>query len=533
LVWTQGTARFYSRRGDRLTCVARAQDTDWLGTRLGVKRVDRTRGTVRHYTQADGLPGDRVLSIGLDGGDVWCAVAGDALSEGALYVCRLPKGRDVWQAERVLSWPYRWLRDAAFAVSERSVAVVARASDPALPPLVLVGEKRGVARWRVLYRPAAYRDPSDLYRENPLLYAEAGDRFWVGTNQGLVRCDARTGETRTFLPGRAVRAGVPGGGGVGKPTALWLLLSGEGATAAKDSVARFDPTSGAVIETFPLPDRRDVVGEPLFDPPRFGRLVWADAALWLLNDMATFPFGNNENVYRLDTATKRWRRYEASRPDDVGLLPDAVLVAQLPVWDAFPVPPNGPLGGALARRFPAWFCPAESLPDGVTKPGGVNTSMVQYGDARLGSRGPGPEHTLRTSRVHVPAGRPATASQITGREVLPFPGLRVPRKPAMQAVAAMSDGTLVAVERGRLWRRPPGAMTWEGGVSLPLPVEVADSAGVSLIPDGGALWISTEYGRVVVRCDPRTGGGRVAYRSRGVEPVTVLGVLSDGRPRRA
>jgi hypothetical protein len=103
----------YSRDVNRILCMAERgtgiQRETWLGTRSGVKCIDRKAGVVRHYTRRDGLPGDTIVALAADRDGVWCLVTGSPTREpggGApvppptAYICALDAAAGRWNTLR-------------------------------------------------------------------------------------------------------------------------------------------------------------------------------------------------------------------------------------------------------------------------------------------------------------------------------------------------------------------------------------------------------------------------------------------------
>lgn len=95
----EGAWTLYSRRPNQITCFARAgspgEEETWLGTRLGVKRLDMDGRLLRLYTRADGLPGDSILAVAV-GEEAFCiCTAGDR--NGSYAVCHLDRLTDRWE----------------------------------------------------------------------------------------------------------------------------------------------------------------------------------------------------------------------------------------------------------------------------------------------------------------------------------------------------------------------------------------------------------------------------------------------------
>lgn len=114
-------------------------DNVWLGSSVGVIRLDRVSGAVRGtYTRADGIPGDGVIFRTLpEGPTVWVGTKSGGLAKFDVATGKVSK---VWNSTETPGWPG--------------------------------GQTRS------------------LYRE--------GSRLWVGSTEGLARLDVTTGEFRTY-----------------------------------------------------------------------------------------------------------------------------------------------------------------------------------------------------------------------------------------------------------------------------------------------------------------------------------------------
>lgn len=233
----------------------------WLGTNLGIKRIEPGRGgkpaTVRHFTRGDGLPGDRILALAADanGASAWCLVslAGppplfSAWNEtpGAVALCCWERRTGRWETLRRValtptfgsepSWPFPrgpLAQPAAIVLSPDYVGFVlprptarvpgraATDAAKAAADFALLLWNRRARRWRDVpwnseMLDAAKSVPSedDRWSQAPppairFVWAEtsAPHNLWLGTSAGLLRYNLPDRHWQRFLLGHAVCAG--------------------------------------------------------------------------------------------------------------------------------------------------------------------------------------------------------------------------------------------------------------------------------------------------------------------------------------
>lgn len=294
-----------------VTCraVAGSGGDVWLGTALGIKRIEKPNGkpaTVRHYTRRDGLPGDLVLAIAADadGASAWCLVSLAAppllvplppdRAPGALALCRWERRTNRWETLRrvavpptfapnwsgpffggPLAQPARivlspnyvgWVlpRPAGLAPQQRR-AVTGRAA--ALLPAdgALLLWNRRAQRWRdvpwneEVLDAAAGTTTRRFDNGVPLpairfAWVESSrNNLWLGTSAGLLRYNIPDRHWQRFLPGHTVCAGTVQNNTLYLAT-LILPAAVPGRAASDQSVVaiagrfvRFSPQTSAVI----------------------------------------------------------------------------------------------------------------------------------------------------------------------------------------------------------------------------------------------------------------------------------------------
>jgi len=205
----------YSRSVNQFTDVAFAGKTEWLGTQQGIKRVDHGRGELQLYTQEDGLPGNRVLSIVGEASEAFALIG---CADGAVALCHLAPGQERWKVLfKRTKPPYSYERSGELRGEDRLVMnaeyVVfvcgARETrgEAAAPYYVYHRRRRKVtpALWDLSIR----ADHAFLGVTCAFL---AKDKLWLGTSIGLlmVPLEPPKGPVvwQRFLPERLILDGV-------------------------------------------------------------------------------------------------------------------------------------------------------------------------------------------------------------------------------------------------------------------------------------------------------------------------------------
>ena len=205
----------YTRAVNRVTEVAFAGDVEWVGTRYGIKRVDRRRKELQLYTREDGLPGLNVLKLVGDAREAFALVQ---CPDGATAFCHLPAGQDTWKVlhERARSTtPY-------FSNEERlgEDCLVLNGDVVVYVPGHLVAREEMSAPYYVYQRPARKLvagtwDPA-VMADHPRLGITCAfltrGQLWLGSTIGLLALSlegkSEVPSWRRFLPEKAIVEGV-------------------------------------------------------------------------------------------------------------------------------------------------------------------------------------------------------------------------------------------------------------------------------------------------------------------------------------
>ena len=490
LVYQSGGRTLYSRAVNQLTAYAEAAGgATWLGTRLGVKRIDAKTGTVRHYTTLDGLPGDVITAIAADRSEAWCMLAGVNDARPVLELCRLEPKSDRWRKIRHLpvpsaeaahtdttstSFPQR----PVVAVTDDFVCFAAGRVGRDAEAVMTLWDRRE-RRWREVGW-----DP-ELRADNPYLAISFSmadrDGVWLGTNLGLLRYAWRGG-WRRFLPDRAVHAGALRGG------ALYLACRARNPSfdprGSNDagSLARLVPETGERRE-WPL----GRPGSPRYDAGPLDLSIAEDGAVWVSQRGGEDNGRPGPIFHRFDPRAEEWQALDSGRPEYLPAVPDAalrslVLGSSRP--EEFWRPPSRVAATALAARLPAWFCPESPLPPEVERGPGSVTRIEEPGDAVWTFAENALQHTEGVRLDRFPIG-----------------DVRVATRPPAFSVVRLGETLFVLTSRGMqaldlktgIWRQ----------VFLPSRVS-GESYNSRLTPDGNRLLIQNRYDRAVLRYDPAT-----------------------------
>lgn len=368
----------YSRDVNRITCVARQSPALlWLGTRLGLKILDRRQKTVRHYTRRDGLPGDYVEAVAADAAGVFCVVRVGGLSPDRLALCAFDARTGRWRTLDEVSAP---VREPSWDILEDGLAYARRGeSRIALTParIVFAPSMAGRDTETILHvfdrRSGTTRgvgwDPG-LRTDHNLLgitFLWCDDRrAYLGTSAGLLSLDLNRsgkGTWRRFLPEMVIEAGTVAPDGKGG-TRLWLAGHQRQIRRDRNVPPRlvlwaFSPESGEVT-AMPRPER--IAGPKGFDPysgsTASARAVYVagDGGVWVTWSGGIEFAPPSGGFARYDPATRTWRAYGLN-----GLSVEEITA----LWQ--PRPDGAPLTMAEWMRL---HTPASGriVPDGAVLP---------------------------------------------------------------------------------------------------------------------------------------------------------------------
>ncbi|MGC4046343.1 MAG: hypothetical protein QM758_21340 [Armatimonas sp.] len=374
LIHKQGDYTLYSSAINSILCWADVGSATWLGTQLGVKRVSREpRTSPRHYTRADGLPGEKATAIVADTRGAYALI--DLGEEEAL--CAFEVAKDTWKTlARWSKGDYR----SGFNSGKSCLALgrdVVLAAPSVLTtktdsPLVCFDRERHEAR-SLPWDPVIRSDHIELSigflacREKTAL---------LGTSIGLIEVPLSTegGPWKRSIEGLYVTSGVEGGGRI----YLWLTLRDAGYPdlSQKGYPRLYDPVSGQLQELPVLPS------QALSDA-----VVEEDGTLWLVKSYQNYrrtlqPFsGPSPFFWRWKPGEAAWSswdingkevpaeprplvsRYDSSAPYELMPIPGAETIPDGParlVASNAAYSTSGRDGGSrpatrwLKERFPYW-----------------------------------------------------------------------------------------------------------------------------------------------------------------------------------
>ncbi|MGC4046345.1 MAG: hypothetical protein QM758_21350 [Armatimonas sp.] len=362
LVHARGEKRLYSGAVNSILCWADAGPVTWLGTRLGIKRVSKEPSTPpRHYTRADGLPGERVNAIVADERGAYALV--DLWEEEAL--CAFEPEQDRWKT--LARWrkgrfnEYPDVNEGCLALGRDVVLATPRVvSTKADSPLVCFDRERQEIR-NLPWDAGTRGDHAEL--QIPFLSCRE-KTVQLGTNIGLIELplSADGGPWTRRLNEQSIRYGVEGSGRL----YLWLTpRQSDGPSRyfqPYDFIRQggqlnlYDPASNTLQ---PLPEKpRQYISEATVD---------ADGALWL--------FDNFENIgqrarmlnqvsillARWKPGDTAWRSFDAT-----GVEVTSPTVPRAPANDPYAPYRLWPIPGAeVIPEAPARLVASNAALDGV------------------------------------------------------------------------------------------------------------------------------------------------------------------------
>lgn len=514
LVQSDAAWTHYSRAVNALCCFAEGKEETWLGTRLGIKRIDEKAGRVRHYTRLEGLPGDEVVAIAADGDSAWCLVTvrpePSAASGWAVALCEYRRGEDRWEERGRLPLPgnpftlstpggppadspRKSLQRSALAVTASQVAV---APDAEGAPLLLLYDRR-----RGRLEPVSGAPPGA--RESTFLHADSKG-IWLGTDIGLLHCRPAPEEKpptwQRHPTGGAVLAGVHDG------EQFWFAVAAETKPDAPLpwQLSRFTPRTATLQSFTPTesPLSRRTTGRSPY-AASIGR--GSDGGVWIAINL---PFVSSyRELYRFAPDTQAWRVYRGSNiplpeeaPAAALTLPQAARRIMAPFL-MFPFLDSSD----IARRHPEWFCPNEAIAEVDANRASSTATGTPGGDG-------GRVWTHRDERGRTPA-------EAIGEPIPPLPRINLPRRPPVRAVAAQGTTLFVALPEG-VWVGSAEGGDWRKA-SLPL----RDNTNTRLVPWKGQVYAGSDSGGLY-RYVPETDEFAVLWGGGGLLPL--LGLHPSG-----
>ena len=93
---------YFSRGTNLFNATATSGSETWIATESGVKVVDRSKNTVRHYTAYEGLPGEKTLAIGADAESAFCIQTFKNKEANEVAFCSLDKKSSNWKSLKLL-----------------------------------------------------------------------------------------------------------------------------------------------------------------------------------------------------------------------------------------------------------------------------------------------------------------------------------------------------------------------------------------------------------------------------------------------
>ena len=488
----------YSRGGNRINGAMTVGAETWLATDMGVKRIDRGRKTVTHFTRLDGLPEDRVLGVTAEADASWSLVAVKHGETPATAVCELRRGSARWRVLRETPRPIVPIlpQNSGANMVYSPGAALENAVIAACPEKVCVALSPVRRDDRIFAY--CYDRRLSVWDEIPSLPSAVADRtalsitwldvdrdgIWLATTAGLLRYQLREKVWRRFLPDRMVYAATKANDGT-----LWLASfiaaaapvdqnprSGvDNAPAGQWIASHFFPKTGANT-SYAVPDAGTrQSGYGIRAPMTIAGISVVGSSVWL-SPGAPHPYGNPVPFYRLNTQDGMWRFFPVQSPGDVDSVPDAAL--------AKPTLPRSTLQNAFYPwRLTEWVCrdSIDSRPQNA------------LGSSQVSKEPDGSQWTTDGRTLVQTDARGVTLRRVGLNHV------NIPITPQISAVTLL-NGTLYATSNGELQAFDAGGKSWRK-VRMPRG-NWSNPNDDRLIPDGDHLWVGSPSN--ALRFDPKT-----------------------------
>lgn len=506
----------YSREVNVVNAFAGAKNGDvWLGTGLGLKRLNARRRRVRHFTRADGLPGDVVYAVAADAREAWCLIAASGPGPRTVFACRWTEEAGRWTTERAWTLPPPTWNDGPtppFYISQSPAAVafvVGSASAQTENAVAVWDRARG--RWKEdLKWPAASPDRAARpWRDIATFqHADASGGVWLGTGEGLLHHPPGDPPAawQRWWPDHAIASGVASASG----DVLWLagLRRVSGTTNQLLRLLRLSPKAGGPnAATFPAPDD-GLRGQNWRGSIRL--TLDAAGGVWLVSGMGGRRSAT-PSFHRFDPRTGGWRLGVGREVDargnplseiaraDLERLPDVVLRLLVVTCAPGVLPAD-----LMARRLPGWACPeADDLPD---------EARPDAKPAPPAWREPGTDGALWT--VASDGGALVRRPKNGSAERVALPDAPVALTPPISDMAlAGGDALFVRLANNRLRRYHVPTGVWSGPIALPERSRLESHSNDTLAGNAQSLWI--RHGDAVLRYDGAAGRLVTAFDGQG------------------
>lgn len=327
----------YTPEANRVLCQVRIGTTDWLGTRLGVKKTVVGKGVERLYTQRDGLPGDHVENIWADEQSVFALVR---TGQDTVTLCELSLtgGENRWHVLVAQistdtsnysgnTYNYSPLSNSVtlLAAGSRFVCAPSRVLNTDLPGLYVYD--RTQKQMRLVAWDETIRADHSLLQVT--FAGMRNDTLLLGTDIGVLEVPLGDGPTtpwRRSLPSRSVlqAAQTPSG------DTLYVVASGRERRGNPTPPALFRLDANGITHEMPSPEGEVPVTS---SSSIIVRSLFVDAAdtLWLLNTIGTNyqrePLQQTEPpLLHWNEKTKTWDKVSLTTPADASVHPPSVYV---------------------------------------------------------------------------------------------------------------------------------------------------------------------------------------------------------------
>ena len=378
-------AVWYSKEVNQIHCSLLLPHVTWLGTEFGLKRLDNRARTVQHFCTLDGLPYNKITSLGGQNEEqLYCSAEQMTLltarsnpppmkplrSAVALCRYRADSGKWVVVASEVRNYPQggraRQPKQSKtkhpefyYALMERQCVTVGGdhacvVLGPGIPgqSIALISPVKGGAAEKILC-------PTFALEPFRISYAHADEEnLWIGSDLGLLRYAFKAHRWELLLSDLVVTGGYPAEQG-----GLWLLTQRSEPVSQdwKDYKARTDHcrithfVPGKSPEHFDLPDQEniDIIGTTssftnIFamgnrvwtTPQRHGMVAGSD------RDSSPIVYALNISTHKVETEVE-WAAIGDEQK--YARVPDAVLANALTSQGVL-VPMEMPV------RFTGWIC---------------------------------------------------------------------------------------------------------------------------------------------------------------------------------
>ncbi len=374
---------FYSRGVNEINAVASSASETWLATNCGVKVIDKSKKSMRHYTQLDGMPGMSTLTMAFDPEEAFCMQSVTKNNIAYAEFCALNRKTGVWKTLKetpftagfqALSRPSNERSSPGAPISNAITVASPERVCFAISPVQRDSKTLAFVYDRRLHLWDELPDDPSFHKDIPSLslnWADVDrDGIWLGTNAGLLRWHFREKKWDSRFKNRTVYAGVKADDGT-----FWLATyeppqikdaagarivggipqapmngfgAGGAATPGSWALVKFTPKPASVKEyaiSFPNLNQNAYTN---FPTPVISGISLNQGTIWMTSANAT-PYQMNASFAFFLTKEEKFGFSAPLTLKQLESVPDVAL--------AQPTLPRGTLlASLLPSRFQSWIC---------------------------------------------------------------------------------------------------------------------------------------------------------------------------------